>query len=284
MPAYTIDDLEKRISGLANLPTLPGVLKRAEAMAGDDEACVNEVADVIAADQVLSAKILRFINSPVYGFPGRISSVRHAIVLLGFNVVKGLVLGAAIFDALGPPGRGLWGHSLGCALLSRSLSEQLGLDDPSEVMMAGLLHDIGKVGFIYLAPDQWNEAAALAEHEHMHIGAAEKQVFGADHARAGGWIAAAWRFPVRLWEPIACHHRPSSAKEHRPVTSVVHVADILARSMGYGSPGDMTLPAFDEKAYHQLGVKLVHIDAALREAEREYPAAASLFSTDGGEA
>ena len=115
----TAKSLEKRVTDLSHLPTLPGVVQNISKLADDKKSSAADVADIISKDQVITAKVLRLVNSPVYGFPGRISSITHALVLLGFNVVKGLVLGTAVFDSLGKENSGMWEHSLGCAVLSR---------------------------------------------------------------------------------------------------------------------------------------------------------------------
>ena len=275
-----VEKLERRVRGLVKLPTLPSVMRRVSTLTENEDSGANEVADIIAADQVLSAKLLRFVNSPVYGFPGRISSIRHAVVLLGFNVVKGLVLGTTIFETLGSRGRELWNHSLGCAILSRHIGRAIGLPDVEEVMTAGLLHDIGKVILIYMAASQWEEAAGKAEEEGLHIATAERAVFGADHARVANWIATKWRFPNRLVEPITYHHQPWRSKEFAPVTAAVHVADILARGMGYGYTGDMVMPSLHFESFETLAVSFEQIEAILAETEGEYEAGVDIFSPD----
>ncbi|MFP4172601.1 MAG: HDOD domain-containing protein [Candidatus Hydrogenedentota bacterium] len=275
-----VDKLEKRVQGLVKLPTLPSVMRRVSMLTENEEISATEVADVIAADQVLSTKILRFVNSPMYGFPGRISSIKHAVVLLGFNVVKGLVLGTTIFETLGPRGRELWNHSLGCAILSRHIGRAMGLPDVEEVMTAGLLHDIGKVILIYTAEAEWEAAAAKAEKESLHIATAERAVFGADHARVANWIATRWRFPKRLIEPLTYHHQPWLAKEYASVTAAVHLANILARGMGYGYTGDTVMPQLHHESFETLGVSFEQIEALLAEAEGEYEAGVDIFSME----
>jgi len=275
-----VDKLEKRVRGLVKLPTLPSVMRRVSSLTENADSSAAEVADIIAADQVLCAKLLRFVNSPVYGFPGRISSIKHAVVLLGFNVVKGLVLGTTIFETLGSRGRELWNHSLGCAILSRHIGRAIGLPDVEEVMTAGLLHDIGKVILIHMAASQWEETAEKAHNEDLHIATAERAAFGADHARVANWIATKWRFPNRLIEPLTYHHQPWLAKEFTSVTAVVHLADILARGMGYGYTGDQVMPTLHHESFETLGVSFEQIEAILADAEGEYEAGVDIFSME----
>ncbi len=273
-----ISQLEKQVTHLANLPTLPGVIRQISTLAEDKDSSAMEVADIISADQVLCAKVLRFVNSPVYGFPERISSVRHAVVLLGFNVVKGLVLGTAIFDGLGADGQGLWNHSFGAAMIARRIGREINAEDVEEVMMAGLLHDLGKVILVYLSPDVWSKASAKAIEEGVHISEAERATFGADHCRVAGWTAREWRFPDRLTLPLAHHHNPRAAKKQYQTTAIVHLADLLARGMGYGATGDAVLGQLDHEAYRELELSDSQIGAILADAEAEYALGVDVFT------
>jgi putative nucleotidyltransferase with HDIG domain len=273
--------LEKKVSDLANLPTLPSVVGHVSRLVEDETSSADDIGEIISKDQVLSAKILRLVNSPVYGFPGRISSITHALVLLGFNVVKGLVLGTSVFDAFSKETRGLWEHSLGCAILSRRLAKALGMQEVEEIMMAGLLHDLGKATLAFVAPEEFKEALKIAENEKVHIAQAERHCFSVDHARIASWIARDWHLPARLSEPLTYHHRPSLAKDAKEATAVVHLADILTRGMGYGAPGDMTMPPLSHEAFQLLKVSYEQIDEVLAQAEAEFSAGADIFGAAG---
>lgn len=260
------------------MPTLPGVVQTVVRMVESENTNTEQVGELISRDQVLSAKILRMVNSPFYGFPGRISSIPHALVLLGFNVVKGLVLTTTVFDTLAKETRGLWEHSLGTAVLSRRIALHLELPEPDEVLVAGLLHDIGKVVLSYLAPDDFQSALKVAQVKHCHIGVAEREVFGVDHTRVALWMADKWHLPERLNDGIACHHNIARAEHSREIAAVVQLADILARGMGYGNGGDPTVPPIDRGAFKSLGLTFEALDAVIREAEADYVSGAVLFA------
>ncbi|GMV94134.1 MAG: hypothetical protein AMXMBFR82_39120 [Candidatus Hydrogenedentota bacterium] len=276
----TLDQLEKRVLAMANLPTLPGILTKIAQLTEGKESGASDVAKLISTDQVLSAKVLRLVNSPIYGFPGRISSITHAVVLLGFNVIKGLVLGTAVFDTLGEGGKALWNHSLGCAVLSRRLAMAANLPEPEEAMVAGLLHDLGKVAMAYVAPGHYVKAVELAKKNHTYIGLAENEVFGISHARVGGWLCDQWHFPARLAQPLIHHHEPERAKAGEDVAAAIHVADYLARGMGYGDAGDLSMPALSRSAYERLNLSAADMDDVLNESEMEYAAGAQALDSE----
>ena len=275
------DKLKKDVAELATMPTLPSVVMTVARMAEDAETTANDMADVIATDQVLSARVLRLVNSPMYGFPGRISTVRHAVVLLGFQVVKGLVLGASVFEKFDRLGNVLWSHSLGTALFSRHLAEHAGLDEPEEYLIAGLLHDLGKLVLSHLRPREFDTVLERAREQRRHIGEVEREVFQVDHARVGYWLADEWRFPKRLLEPIAYHHRPDLAKEYLTGVAVVHLSDILARTMGHGYPGDPAMPRLDHDAYKSVGLTPDSLIPIMRDVDTAYAISRDVLSPEG---
>jgi putative nucleotidyltransferase with HDIG domain len=279
----TAEFIERKIEDLSNLPTLPGVVKILTAMVESESVSAADIGGVISRDQVLSAKILRLVNSPIYGFPGRISSVTHALVLLGFNVVKGLVLGTAVFETMAGETKGLWEHSLGTAVVSRRIAKTLGMRESEEVMVAGLLHDLGKVVLSFIAPEAYREAIARAEEQNCHVAETELAVFGLDHARVAARVAERWHLPARLAAALTYHHNPARAKQYHETVAVVHLADILARGMGYGYPGDWTMPPLDHEAFQSLGLSFEAIDRVLEEAEHEYAAGVDLLQLGQGE-
>ncbi len=279
--AVSAEQLQQQIEDLTNLPTLPAVVQFIITRVEEDNTSAQEIGKIIARDQVLSAKILRMVNSPFYGFPGRISSVTHAIVLLGFNVVKGLVLSTAVFDTLAKETRGLWEHSLGTAVLSRRLAKELGLPESDEIMIAGLLHDLGKVVLSFLVPKDYRAARRHAESNGCHIAVAENELLGFDHARVGQWVAIRWNLPQRLTDAMAFHHDPSRAKFSRDTAAVVQLADILARGLSYGDGGDPTMPPLDHAAFRALDISFEAIDSAIKEAEIEFSAGVDLFTNRG---
>ncbi|PWB79461.1 MAG: HD family phosphohydrolase, partial [Candidatus Methylomirabilota bacterium] len=139
----TPEILRAKIERITALPTLPQVVVRIASMVDSSESSVAEVGRVIAKDQVLSASVLKLVNSAFYGFSRRVSTVTHATVLLGFNVIKGLVMSATVFDLFrqgsgdGMDRKHLWDHAIGTARIAGILARKVKLHEPEEAVVAG---------------------------------------------------------------------------------------------------------------------------------------------------
>jgi putative nucleotidyltransferase with HDIG domain len=201
------------------------------------------------------------VNSPIYGFPGRISAVQQALILLGLNVVRGLLLGVSVFEVMQKSMVGLWEHSLGCAITALIIAKKKNIPEPEEISIAGLLHDIGKVVMILRYKEEYEAVIKEAETKDLLIIEAEKGIFDITHADSGSWIAQKWNFPHSLVEIIEYHHKPNLSKSLPVQSAIVHLADLLTRAVGFGFSGDHHVPAVNPAAWELLNLS----DADLRQ-------------------
>jgi putative nucleotidyltransferase with HDIG domain len=260
-------DFRRALREVKNLPTLPGIVIKLTQMAEDPDTTTEQMGKVINKDHILAAKLLKLVNSAFYGFPQRISSLNSAIILLGFNVIKSLIISASIFEIMEDQDRELWEHSLVCAVVSNVLATRLGLSDPEEISTAGLIHDLGKVAIKMELPEENGRIWQLVEERRLSIMSAEQEVLGLNHAEAGAWLTKSWNLPAKLVEPIACHHDPRLARDNQLAASVIHLADIISRGLGYGHGLDIWVPALNQRAWRLLGLTPRDIDQVLEEVE-----------------
>jgi len=246
--------LRRRVESIHALPTVPGTFRQISAMLEKPRITLDELGRFVSKDPALTAKILKMVNSAAFGFPGRISSVSHAIMLLGLNVIKGLLLGVCVSELMQKSMAGLWEHSLGCAYSARFIAQKKNLKEPEETSICGLLHDIGKVVMMLGFPREFEQVAAEAEATGVTLYAAEKKCFAATHADVGCWLAQKWHFPLSLVEAIGYHHTPQLARQAPMETAIVHVADILVRAKGVGFAGDFLVPAVHPAAWEMLNL------------------------------
>ena len=262
-----IKNLRRKVENINSLPTIPSTLKQISKVIGDPVISLKEIGDFIGNDPALTTKILKMVNSAFYGFPGRISSTSHATVLLGLNVIKGLLVGVSVFEAMQNTMLGLWEHSLGCALTSRLMAKRKGLKDYDDVYAAGLLHDIGKIILFLEFPKEYKETMNEAEFKEITIVEAERDHFVTNHADIGSWLAEKWLFPRNLIEVIKYHHKPHLSKNAPIETAIVHLADIFMRANGVGFAGDPFVPAVNPVAFETLKLSETDIKEILEEME-----------------
>lgn len=272
MTRFTPSELRNRIEQVGDLPTLPHVVQRLATMIGSPTVSAEEIGVIIEKDQVLAAKVLRLANSPFYGFPSRIGSVSHAVIVLGFNVVKGLTLCASALTIMKDAGMDqLWRHSLGVAITAKLLATRLDIRNPEELFVSGLLHDIGKVVLYVKWPDVGNSIKeALKTRTEHSLFDIEQELTGLSHAEIGGCLASAWHLPVTLREPILYHHNPSQAKDATLQTAIVHVADILVKGLACGNPGDDLIPPLSSPAWDQVGLDEQSLAEYIDKASQEF--------------
>ncbi|MDD3844735.1 MAG: HDOD domain-containing protein [Syntrophorhabdaceae bacterium] len=259
--------VREKIEHINALPTIPRVLNRLLGVIENPRVSLNEISVFISSDPALTTKVLRMVNSPVYGFPGRISSVNQAVILLGLTVVKGLLLGVSVFDLMQKTMIGLWEHSVGTAIFSRRIALRAGHKEPDEVSVNGLLHDIGKVFLLLQFPDEYQRALAQTQQAGIIIHEAEKNHFNTTHASVGSWMARKWRFPAKLIDVIEYHHKPHLTKQTPVESAIVHVADILVRARGFGFPGDDLITPIRPEAWELLGLTEKDVVEIFNEAE-----------------
>lgn len=250
---------KNKVKLIKNLPTLPDILHKISRMVESKQYSANDIARVISQDQVLTAKVLKLANSAFFGFSRSINSVDQALVLLGFQVVKGLILTSSVFDIVQRRYTDLWKHSLAVATISGILAQRVGMKAPEESNLAGLLHDLGKVVMAVGMVEELDRIMDLCETGKTGI-EAEKEIMGFTHMEAGTWLAEAWKLPVELTDPITFHHDPAAAGERPMETSIVHLADILAKARGFGFGKDIWVPPLQTGTLERLGLAMSDMD------------------------
>lgn len=253
-------DYKGRILQVASLPALPATVHEVNRLMESPDVTTEKIAKVISYDQTMAAKVLRMVNSPIYGFPGRISSLQHALTLLGFNVIRGLVLSTVVFDSMNDGMAGLWDHSLGCSLASAEIARATGKKNPEEYAVAGLLHDLGKALFSLQIPEARKEVDRLVEAQDISFFEAEMRVLGFAHDRINGWLAEHWNLPLVIKEAMVYHHDPLKAQFYPEVAAIVQLGDFFARVFDCGFGGDRGVNPLDPRSFKILGLNQKKIE------------------------
>lgn len=251
----------KIVLRVVNLPTIPAVVGKLLQIIDDPRTTHADLSNLISQDQVLASKLLKLANSSFYGFSGRVRTIKHAAVLLGFDDLKNLALGVSVIEKFSGNWKScfdfdeFWGHAIGCSIAAKMIARQANPAKAGEAFVAGLIHDIGKHVLSQFATDHFEAVVDQIQLSNESWHWVEKQILGVSHAEVGGWFAERWNFPAQLVDAIANHHTPQEARRDPCLAAIVHFADYLTRKFGIGFAPEQHMPDLHLEALDHLVVR-----------------------------
>lgn len=245
---------------IKDIPSLPQIVTRTIELIQDSNSSAEELSKVISLDLGLTTKVLKLVNSAFYGFPKQISSVQHALMILGFTTIRGLVISSSVirifkknsnFDEKIFNYKKFWEHSLSCALFAKYINEYKGFDLEANLFASAILHDIGKV--ILEQYDYENYIEAYKKYvENENNFDIEEKFCGTNHAEIGYNITQKWNLPSQITETILYHHNPNEAKENVDLVCLINLANSFSIAFNSGKEFDLEEMKFDEYALAKL--------------------------------
>ena len=235
-------ELEQAIKTAGDLPTIPIVATKVMQLIEMDNISVDEIAKVVATDPAVAARVLKIANSAFYGCQRQIQTIPGAIVVLGFNTLRSLVVAASVKEVYKPYGlteKMLWEHSFAAGVAARIIAHDGRKANYEESFLAGLLHDIGKIIMNNLDRDKFQLVMQRCYNEDLPFENVEQSVYPFTHAEVGAYVVRKWNFPEGLTHAILYHHAldddPGDDHYLKTLSAVVSLADLFCHKLGIGT-------------------------------------------------
>jgi putative nucleotidyltransferase with HDIG domain len=244
----------------------------------DPHSSAKDLKDIIEIDPPLTAKVLKVANSAYYYSLNKISEIQHAVIWIGFDVVKEIALSQKVCEVFeqdetvsGYSGRSLWKHSIAVALLGKMICRREFGERGENAYAAGLLHDIGIIVENQFLENEFIAVLHKTEHEKINLSKAESEVLGYTHTDIGKMLTEHWSFPEELVVAIGNHHNPDKApEEFSKFASTLYIADYLCQERGIGYSD---APYFDPGVFRgclkRLDIKEYALDLIVKDMEQE---------------
>jgi putative nucleotidyltransferase with HDIG domain len=246
------------------MPSLPTSLFKVMELCNSPQVNPADINQVISLDPVLAGQVLKLLNSAYYGLSQPVTSLVRAIIMLGVNTVKNIVLSSTVIRALagrrislGLDMEGFWRHSLCVGVSSKLLARERGIDTHlrEEYFTAGLLHDIGKIPLASTRAKEYLLAISAADLERISLYRAEERTLGLNHCAVGAMIVDSWKLTGAVGDTIIYHHQyPEKGTPYRDVRFNVAVANYFAASSEIGFSGDRWPEEIPPLVWEVLGV------------------------------
>jgi len=273
-------DIRKEIlSKLHQLPTLPAVVQEVIASFQDAEMDTTSLADKIARDQGLSAKVLRVANSSFYGLSRKVGTIQDAVVVLGFDTVRSLVLSAGMMKAF-PPTSGssfdrqaYWQHSFRVAAIAKALARHF-QQGQQLAFTSGIFCDVGQLVLDLCIPQQHSEVLQRQPDSGLSLLEFERAELGFDHAEIGAELMRLWNFPDEIEQVVRYWHLPEQSPVFNPLVCIVYMAESVERGVAL----EELKARFMQTKCNQMAVQWELIAAVLPQAEQLQEAASLALS------
>jgi HD-like signal output (HDOD) protein/CheY-like chemotaxis protein len=270
------------INQIDALPVLPHIYAQVhQALSEKSNASAEKIAAVIVQDPAIAAKLLQIANSAFFGQRRQVDTVSRALVVLGLEMVENLVLATGVFRSFAIEKfddfthDSIWKHSIGCGLVAHSIARQKAWEQKRQemAMLAGTLHDLGKLVLAQAMPAAYAKVIRRAREEKLSVAQAEHSLLGATHAAVGAYLADWWNLPAGIVEAIRHHCDPAAGQADPPLVCLVHLADLLMHRLGIvaSQSGRSTdVAPFVLKSLNMNAGELENLEVALREKKPQF--------------
>lgn len=256
------DSIKKIVAQIDSLPSMPSIYTEIVEEMQSEDPSIKKVGEIIARDASMTAKILQVVNSVFFGLSRKINSTQQAVMLLGLETIKSLVLSVKIFSEFSRKKFSwfnideLFNHSMSVSCYAQAIvkNEKMERDLINNSLMAGILHDLGKLILATNFPKPYREVLTAAQNSGHNLWDLEYEKFGTSHAEIGAYLMGLWNLENQIIEAIAFHHRPAkSMAQDMGLLTAVHIGNALDHN-GQKKEEEQSDLQFDIEYLDNLGV------------------------------
>jgi putative nucleotidyltransferase with HDIG domain len=269
---------------MGELPTLPTIYMKLSRLLNVEDSSIRMISNIISEDPAIAAMVLKIVNSAAYGFYNKIGDLQHAVVILGLNEIKNLVLATSMYKVVKDfksssafDMQEFWKHSIGCAISARVLAETAYIKNPEDVFTGGLLHDIGKLIHAAYLREEFNSVVTDIVETGSQMSESEKKILGFDHAQTGSALAEKWRLPKKTVNMIAHHHLSYIPDTLTREIAAVHIGNTLCVALRMGSSGEKRVPIVNQKAWEILDLGLSDLEYVVQRSTKLFEESVSIM-------
>ncbi len=279
----------KKLEGITNLPTLPAIMQKLTKAVRDPKADTAMIAAIIKDDPSMMARILRVVNSAVYGMPEPVTSLQQALAIMGMNALNNIALSTAVFSTCSKCGGGgfnleeFWRHCISVGIAANILNERTKGTvkkrfSKDTLHLCGLLHDIGKIIFEEFFREEFMETLRRSAERQIPLFQAELEVYGTNHAEIGAWLGTRWNLTPDVIQAIRWHHEPENAEvEHVELLRLCHAANHICNIENLGFSGDAA-PSLVLGVWKRIGLGVKDIADIVERTQKEAEQSETLMS------
>ncbi len=280
--------LDEILEELDSIPTPNFVVTKVMELVSQPNISASELTEVIEKDPNLTVRVMKLANSAYYGLPQKISTLSHAVMILGFKTVRNLVTSIYMHDAFFSSKLAtdkissdkIWWHLIATAVATESVSNAFGYINKEETFLVGMIHDLGKMVTAKLFPAYTDAIIELASNASITYHEAEEELELPDHVSIVTHLMEKWGFPEEIRTAVAFHHEPEKVEDEnlKDITYISHAADVISNILDPASAGNYALPSFNKEAWSYLGLDGPSFLSITREARGMVKKATEFFN------
>lgn len=281
-PALSCQDMLRKEPSLA---CLPDIFHEVVEASKSPKTSAAHLAEVIGKDQSLSSRLLRLVNSAFYGFASKVDTLPRAVAIVGTVQIANLALGVTVTSVFkGIPAdfvdmQAFWEHSIAVGVISRLLGVHMGIPIRERVFVAGLLHDLGRLVIYKNHAEQAQTLMSLAVNSPEPVSDLERKAWGFTHADLGCLLLRQWRIPGTIQDIVAYHHSSGRSKA-TDEAKLVHLADVIAHSLGFGHAGLRRVPPLCIESWEKVGLPVSALSTLTAQTENQLRDLMRFFPVD----